>query len=187
MLIIVGLGNPGDSYDNTFHNAGFTAADALAKRLGVAIKDKECKALTAKCYVKSEKVVLAKPQTYMNLSGDSIRELMGKYGAKEDDVIVMYDDVDLPLGTLRIRKDGSAGTHNGMRDIILKAGYLPRIRIGISADGAGPLRDYVLSKVKGESLKLLSLAAERAAEAAEEYIYARDLDKLMRKYNVSAV
>ncbi|MDR2091104.1 MAG: aminoacyl-tRNA hydrolase [Clostridiales bacterium] len=183
MLIIVGLGNPGSEYSETFHNAGFLALDELAKLLDVNVKDKECKALTGKLYVKGEKIVLAKPQTYMNLSGDSVRELAGKYGAKENEILTVYDDADIPLGTIRIRADGSAGTHNGMRDVILKAGYVPRIRIGIKKDTSVPLRDYVLGRVGGEDMKLLTDAARRAAEAVKEYIYARDFAKIMRGYS----
>ncbi|MDR1940370.1 MAG: aminoacyl-tRNA hydrolase [Clostridiales bacterium] len=183
MLLIVGLGNPGAEYERTFHNAGFLAVDELCKRLGLSLKDKECKALTGKYYKNGEKIVVAKPQTYMNLSGDGIRELMGKYGAKESDVIVVYDDADIPLGTLRIRKDGSAGTHNGMRDIVLKAGYTPRLRIGIRKPSDVPLRDYVLSRVGDGDFKTLLDAAKRAAEALEEYIYDRNIEKIMAKYN----
>jgi PTH1 family peptidyl-tRNA hydrolase len=183
MLIVAGLGNPGAEYSRTFHNAGFLAADALAKLLDVDIKDKECKALTGKCYIKGEKIVVAKPQTYMNLSGDAIRELMGKYGAKENDVVVIYDDVDIPLGTIRIRADGSAGTHNGMRDIILKAGHLPRVRIGIKKDPSAPLRDYVLRRVGDGDMKILGESAERAAAAVRDFAYQRDFAKIMREYN----
>ncbi|MDR3293090.1 MAG: aminoacyl-tRNA hydrolase [Clostridiales bacterium] len=183
MLIIVGLGNPGGEYERTFHNAGFWAVDALAELLGVAVKDKECKALTGKLYKGDEKIVLAKPQTYMNLSGDSVRELMGKYGASAREVVVMYDDVDLPFGALRIRKDGSAGTHNGMRDIVLKAGEPPRVRIGIRKDDERPLRDYVLSRLTESDTEILGASAKSAAEALKKYIYDRDLEKIMREYN----
>jgi PTH1 family peptidyl-tRNA hydrolase len=192
MLIIVGLGNPGAEYSRTFHNAGFSAVDALARLLDVNIKDKECKALTGKCYIKSEKIVLAKPQTYMNLSGDSIRELIGKYGAKENEAVIIYDDVDIPLGTLRLRPDGSAGTHNGMRDVLSKAGNLPRIRIGIKKDASSPvgikkevppLRDYVLSRIGDADMEIFATSTQRAADALKKYIYDRDFTKLMQEYS----
>jgi PTH1 family peptidyl-tRNA hydrolase len=183
MLIVVGLGNPGAEYARTFHNAGFLAVDGLAKLLEINIKDKECKALTGKCYVKGEKIVLAKPQTYMNLSGDSIRELTGKYGAKENEVIVVYDDVDIPLGTIRVRADGSAGTHNGMRDVVAKAGCFPRIRIGIKKDVSAPLRDYVLTRVGDGDMEIFGEAVKKAAEAVKKYVYDRDFEKIMREYS----
>ncbi|MDR3264205.1 MAG: aminoacyl-tRNA hydrolase [Clostridiales bacterium] len=183
MLIIVGLGNPGAEYARTFHNAGFLTADALAAKLDVNIKDKECRSLTGKFFYNGEKVVLAKPQTFMNLSGDALRELMGKYGAEESQIVAVYDDVDIPLGTIRIRKDGSAGTHNGMRDIILKAGYVPRIRIGIKKESAVPLRDFVLSRVSDADIKILSESTDRAADALKDYIINRDFEKIMREYN----
>ncbi|MDR2046633.1 MAG: aminoacyl-tRNA hydrolase [Clostridiales bacterium] len=183
MLIAVGLGNPGEEYARTFHNAGFLFADALSALLNVRLKDKECKSLTGKFYNGSEKIVIAKPQTYMNLSGDAVRELIGKYGAKESEVMIVYDDADIPLGTLRIRRDGSAGTHNGMRDVILKAGYVPRIRIGIKKDTEKPLRDYVLGGLGADDMKILTESAERAAKAVGDYIYNRDFERIMREYN----
>jgi PTH1 family peptidyl-tRNA hydrolase len=109
---------------------------------------------------------------------------MGKHGAKESETIIIYDDVDIPLGTLRIRKDGSAGTHNGMRDIILKAGYTPRLRIGIrKADLTIPLQSYVLGKISKEDKTILSQAIQRAAKAIQDYISHRDFDKLMQEYS----
>ncbi|MDR1906319.1 MAG: aminoacyl-tRNA hydrolase [Clostridiales bacterium] len=182
MLLIVGLGNPGAEYARTFHNAGFLAIDEIAALLGVNVKDKECLALTGKSYA-GGKTVLAKPQTYMNLSGDSLRELMGKYGAKPSEVLVIYDDADIPLGTLRFRLDGSAGTHNGMRDIILKAGNIPRLRVGIKKDTEAPLRDFVLSRISDGDYKTLSESVKRAAKAVAEYSVHGDFEKTMREYN----
>jgi PTH1 family peptidyl-tRNA hydrolase len=183
MLIIVGLGNPGAEYARTFHNAGFLATDELARLFDADIKDKECRALTGKLYVKGEKIVLAKPQTYMNLSGESVRELTGKYGAKPNEVVVLYDDVDIPLGTIRLRPDGSAGTHNGMRDVISKAGRFPRVRIGIKKETAAPLRDYVLSRIGDDDMEIFASALKRAAEAVKKYVYDRDFEKIMREYS----
>ena len=130
-MLIVGLGNPGSKYDGTYHNLGFSALDAIAERLGVSVDRKGDGALFCKTYVGGDKVVLAKPQTYMNLSGTSVNLLLGSNGFKPEQCVILYDDVEIPVGTLRARAGGSAGTHNGMRSVIGETGsYRRRIRTG---------------------------------------------------------
>ena len=144
-MLIVGLGNPGAKYENTYHNMGFQVVDRLAKLLGVQIKEKSCDALIATLFVKGEKTVIAKPQTYMNLSGVSVKQLLGANKLAPEDAVIIYDDVDLPIGNLRLRKEGSAGTHNGMRSVIGETGSdkFKRVRIGA---GFEPQRLFCLPK-----------------------------------------
>lgn len=185
-MLIVGLGNPGAKYENTYHNMGFQVADRLAELMGVKIKDKSCDALVATFFVKGEKTVIAKPQTYMNLSGVSVKQLMGTNKFKPEETVIVYDDVDLPIGNLRLRKEGSAGTHNGMRNIVAETGAtnIPRIRVGIAHDDfKGELRDLVLSKVEWEHREEIAKALDDAAAALKEYIENKDFDAIMRKYN----
>ena len=118
MYLIVGLGNPGEKYATTFHNMGFMALEILAQKLNLRFKTKQCRAETAECFRKGEKVILARPQTFMNLSGESVRELMGKFRVPPENLLVVYDDLDLNPGALRLRPNGSSGTHNGMRNIV---------------------------------------------------------------------
>lgn len=184
-MLIVGLGNPGAKYENTYHNMGFQVVDRLAKLLGVQIKDKSCEALVATLFVKGEKVVIAKPQTYMNLSGESVKQLLGANKMSPEETVVIYDDVDLPIGNLRLRKEGSAGTHNGMRNIVAEVGAtnIPRIRVGIGHETKGELKDLVLSKVEWEYRDVIAKALDDAAAALKEYMENRDFDAVMRKYN----
>ena len=137
MYVVVGLGNPGTRYRNTYHNIGFMVADALAKKCKLRFSGKECAALTAKGRAGGVPFVIAKPQTFMNLSGESVKQLVRKYCDTEDELIVVYDDADLPVGRMRLREEGSAGTHNGMRSIVaeLNTTSFKRIRIGIKTDG----------------------------------------------------
>ncbi len=184
-MLIVGLGNPGAKYENTYHNMGFQVVDRLAYALGVKIKEKSCDALVATLYVKGEKTVIAKPQTYMNLSGESVKQLLGTYRMEPEECVVVYDDVDLPVGNLRLRKEGSAGTHNGMRNIVQEIGTtdFPRIRVGIGHETGGELRDLVLSKVEWEYRDVVAKALDDAAAALKEYIEEKDFDAVMRRYN----
>ncbi len=185
-MLIVGLGNPGAKYEKTYHNMGFQVVDRLAYLLGAQIKDKTCDALVATFFVKGEKVIIAKPQTYMNLSGVSVKQLLNSNKMKPEEAVIVYDDVDLPIGNLRLRKEGSAGTHNGMRNIVAEVGAtnIPRIRVGIGHDDfGGELRDMVLSKVEPEYRGKVDDALENAAYALRDYIENRDFDAVMRKYN----
>lgn len=186
-MIIIGLGNKGLSYKNTYHNMGFDVVSKLAKELGVRFSHTECKAKTAVTNVNGKSVVLAKPETYMNLSGESVRELMGKYKETADGIIVIYDDIDIAIGTIRARNAGSAGTHNGMRNIVecLNGNTaFKRIRIGTGFDhGNVPLYNVVLSKVKGENKTLVDASTDFVANELLSFLKDGDFDKLMRNVN----
>ena len=184
--LIVFLGNPGMRYEGTRHNAGFMAADALAKRRGIAINKLRFKALTAQCAVAGESVLLMKPQTYMNLSGDSIAPMAGFFKIPADHVLVLCDDITQAPGKLRIRPSGSAGGHNGLKSIIARLGgeNFPRIRIGI---GAKPHPDYdlaawVLGKFPPEDAKAIS-DRYPDLEAAAKLIMDGKLSLAQSKYN----
>ncbi len=186
-MIIIGLGNKGLSYKNTYHNMGFDVVSKLAKELGVRFSHTECKAKTAVTNVNGKRIVLAKPETYMNLSGESVRELMGKYKETADGIIVIYDDIDIAIGTIRARNAGSAGTHNGMRNIVecLNGNTaFKRIRIGTGFDhGNVPLYNVVLSKVKGENKTLVDASTDFVANELLSFLKDGDFDKLMRNVN----
>lgn len=186
-MIIIGLGNKGLSYKNTYHNMGFDVVSKLAKELGIRFSHTECKAKTAVTNVNGKRVVLAKPETYMNLSGESVRELMGKYKETADGIIVIYDDIDIAIGTIRARNAGSAGTHNGMRNIVecLNGNTaFKRIRIGTGFDhGNVPLYNVVLSKVKGENKTLVDASTDFVANELLSFLKDGDFDKLMRNVN----
>lgn len=186
-MIIIGLGNKGLSYKNTYHNMGFDVVSKLAKELSVRFSHTECKAKTAVTNVNGKRVVLAKPETYMNLSGESVRELMGKYKETADGIIVIYDDIDIAIGTIRARNAGSAGTHNGMRNIVecLNGNTaFKRIRIGTGFDhGNVPLYNVVLSKVKGENKTLVDASTDFVANELLSFLKDGDFDKLMRNVN----
>ena len=172
--LLVFLGNPGPKYECTRHNAGFMAADALARKLGVSINRARFKALTAPAEINGEKVLLLKPQTYMNLSGEAVGEAARFYKILPENVIVVSDEVSLPLGKLRVRMKGSAGGHNGLKSIIASLGSdnFPRVRIGV---GAPPhpdydMADWVLSVFRNQDLEDMLSAADRAAEAVITYV-----------------
>lgn len=183
-MLIVGLGNPGAQYRDTYHNIGFITVDKLAKRLGLNFKESSFKAEVAEGNVRGSKVIIAKPLTFMNLSGESVALLINRYKLSPQEVIIIYDDIDLPVGVIRIRKDGSAGTHNGMRSVVKSAGELPRVRIGTGTPENGmELYSYVLSKINGDNKELLELATDKAAAALECFVQDGDLDKMMRECN----
>lgn len=169
MYIIAGLGNPTREYEKTRHNAGFCAIDALADRYDIAVTEKKHKALYGKGMIEGHKVILAKPQTFMNLSGESIRALVDFYKISLEELIIIYDDISLEPGQLRIRLKGSAGGHNGIKNIIAQLGTqeFPRIKVGV---GAKPprmdLADYVLSRFSQGEQKLMEDAFRDAADAA---------------------
>lgn len=153
MHIIIGLGNPGREYERTRHNVGFDVIDVLSEKLGIALTKNAMHGLIGEGFVQGEKVILVKPQTYMNLSGQCVTELVGWYKAPMENVMVIYDDIDLPLGKLRLRASGSAGTHNGMRSIIGLLGRqdFPRLRVGVGQRPEGwELADWVLSRYRTE-------------------------------------
>ncbi len=185
MFIIVGLGNPGREYENTRHNVGFMTLDVLADKFGIDIKRHNFKAVFGEGYIGTEKVVLAKPETYMNLSGWSVMELCGWYKPEHDRLLLIYDDIDIPVGSIRIRGGGSSGTHNGMRSVIYQLGYddFPRIRVGIGkADGQKGLIAHVLGAPEGEDREKLIAAIKDAADAAE-LIVGGELQEAQARYN----
>ena len=169
--LVVGLGNPGDQYENTRHNAGFQVIDALADRGNFPVQRLKFHALTNTATVGGQGVLVMKPVTYMNLSGQAVGEAARFYKISPDHVLVISDDVDLPLGKLRIRKGGSAGGHNGLKSIIQHLGtdQFPRLKVGV---GGKPhpdydMADWVLGKLQGEDKKIMDDAAVRAAQAVE--------------------
>ena len=184
--IVVFLGNPGPRYQYTRHNAGFMTADAIEKDAVVRISKVKFKSLTSVASFGNERVFLMKPQTYMNLSGDAIRQAMSFYKVPLDNVLAVSDDVSLPLGKLRVRRRGSAGGHNGLKDIIAKCGGegFPRIKVGVGGPpkGVGDLADWVLSKLNPAEEKLLAEASQRAAQAVKTIITS-GVDAAMEKYN----
>ena len=186
MFIIVGLGNPERKYDGTRHNIGFSAITVIADKYNISMDIKKHKAVCGKGYIEGQKVILAMPQTYMNLSGESIREAVDFYKIDpETELIVIYDDISLAPGNLRIRKKGSAGGHNGMKNIILHLGtqVFSRIRVGVGEKPAGwDLADYVLGGFSKEDEVLVKEACEHAAEAAAE-ILTDGPDKAMNDFN----
>ena len=186
MYIIAGLGNPGKEYENTRHNIGFDVIDRLSEEENIAVMESKHKALIGKGYVAGQKVILAKPQTFMNLSGESIREIVDYY--KVDDtaeLIVISDDISLDVGQLRIRKKGSAGGHNGIKNIIAHVGgpVFPRIKVGV---GEKPpkydLADYVLGHFSKAEQELMEEGYEDAVKAVE-MIVSGDISGAMNEYN----
>ena len=168
--LVVFLGNPGTKYAGTRHNAGFMAADAMEKRAGVRINKLRFKALTAQVGIGGEKVLLMKPQTYMNLSGEAVIQAAKFYKISPEHIIVVSDEVAMPIGKLRIRKSGSAGGHNGLKNIIQHLGTdgFPRIKVGVGMPEHPDheMIDWVIGKPQGEEAKLLRATLDRAAEAA---------------------
>lgn len=188
MYIIVGLGNFGKEYGNTRHNIGFDVIDRLAEQEKISVLEKKHRAVIGKGIVAGERCILAKPLTYMNLSGECVRELLDYYKADAaSELIVISDDVSLPVGKLRIRKKGSAGGHNGLKNIIAHLGQdsFVRVRLGVGEKPKNwDLADYVLGRFSAPERKLMDEAAERAADAIRMVIE-RDADAAMNLFNSS--
>ena len=184
MRIIVGLGNPGKQYEFTRHNAGYLCLDYLAAKYGIKLNRIKFKGLVGEGTVAGEKAVLLKPTTFMNLSGESVLSAMQFYKADLSDLLVVYDDISLPLGSLRIRERGSSGGHNGMKNIIYLLGQddFSRIRLGISDPGESDLTDYVLEEFSKEDLKIFAACVEEAADAIS-HIVRGDIQTAMNLYN----
>ncbi len=184
MYLIVGLGNPGMSYRKTRHNVGFLSLDLLASRANIKIKSKGFSALYGEGFLHGERVILVKPQTYMNNSGDCVQQILHFYKLDPSRLIVLYDDIDLPVGSLRIRSSGTGGSHNGMRSILacIHSEAFPRIRIGIGKDDSLLLRDYVLKRPSKDEQALLAESFAHAADAAE-MIVAGQIEKAQALYN----
>jgi len=185
MRLIVGLGNPGPEYEWTPHNMGFLAIDGIAGRAGIRITRPEAKSYVGRGKFAGEEVILAKPQTMMNLSGVAVRMLLEKYECGPAEMIVLTDEVDLPWGMLRIRERGSAGTHNGLKSIIsaLGSGEFIRVRLGIKPEKIwGELRDYVLSKLSRADREIAGQMVTEATDAVE-LIITEGVNKAMSKFN----
>ncbi len=184
--MLVFLGNPGTKYDGTRHNVGWSVGDVIAERCGTPIRRLKNRALTARCTLGGREVLLVKPQTYMNLSGEAVQPAAAFYKVPPERVLVVSDDVSLPLGRLRIRASGSAGGHNGLKSIISRLGTeaFPRVKVGV---GAPPnpdydLADWVLSGFHGQDAEVIAETTERAADALES-ILSEGIDRAMSKFN----
>ena len=185
MYLIVGLGNPGTKYAHTRHNVGFDVMEKLSRKLGVSVSREKEEALIGECFVGGQKVILAMPQTYMNLSGEAVMRLVNWYKIPPENLMVLYDDIDLAPGFIRIRKNGSAGTHNGMRSIVSLLGYenFPRLRVGVGKKREGyELVDWVLGHYIGEEQDVMDEAFALAADAVVDYIE-NGIESAMCKYN----
>ncbi|MBE5733727.1 MAG: aminoacyl-tRNA hydrolase [Clostridiales bacterium] len=190
MKLIVGLGNPDDKYQNTFHNLGFMSVDKIAQKMGVEFAKTKCRAMIAEGRIGTEKIILAKPLTYMNLSGESVRELMAFYKIPQSDLVVIYDDYDLVKGFVRIRENGSAGTHNGMRNIVqeINSTNFARIRIGFKPEEQTkiPLINYVLSGIPEQEKPLFDKVTTVACLAGYDFASGKGIQEVMQKYNGKA-
>lgn len=185
MKIIVGLGNPTDKYQGTRHNVGFSVIYSISDTYGIPVDTKKHKALIGKGIIEGEKVILAMPQTYMNLSGESVRELLDYYKCDETDLIVIYDDISLDVGKLRIRKKGSAGGHNGIKNIIAHLGTQEFARVKVGVGEKPPkmdLADYVLGRFTKEEQPVIRDAATLATKAVVAII-SEGSDAAMNKFN----
>lgn len=185
MYLIIGLGNPGIEYENTRHNMGFKAIDALASDTDIDVSRAKFHAFIGKGKIAGEKVILCKPQTYMNQSGIAARECAMYFDVPRENVIVIYDDIDLPVASIRIRKAGGPGTHNGMKSVVQQLGItdFPRIRIGVgAAEEDEDLVDRVIGKIPKSEKVLLEEAASKAAEAVKDIIE-MGIENAMNKHN----
>jgi PTH1 family peptidyl-tRNA hydrolase len=185
VIVIAGLGNPGSKYSGTRHNVGFDVVDRLAQENNIRVNRLRFKALTGEGFIGTEKVLLVKPSTYMNNSGESIREIMDFYKLEPENLLVVVDDIDIEFATIRLKKKGSAGSHNGLKSIIyhIQKDNFPRLKVGI---GKKPpyydLADFVLSKFSSDERKLVDQAIWKASEAAEVFVKS-GIDKAMNEFN----
>ena len=185
MYLIAGLGNPSKTYEGTRHNVGFTMIDVIGSKFDIDVTTRKHKALVGRGVIDGMRVILVKPQTYMNLSGESIREIADFYKIEPENIIIIYDDISLDVGQLRIRKKGSAGGHNGVKNIIAHLGTqeFPRIKVGIGNKPEGwDLADYVLSRYSKAEQQALEEAAEGVVGALK-LMLADDIDGAMNRYN----
>ena len=186
MYIIVGLGNPGKDYENTRHNVGFMVIDEAAKKYNISVNEKKHKAIIGKGFIAGQKVILVKPQTFMNLSGESVRDVIDYYKIDETtELIVISDDISLDVGQLRVRKKGSAGGHNGLKNIILHLGHdeFRRIRMGVGEKPSGyDVADYVLGHCPQDEKEQIAESVKKATEALE-VIITDGPDAAMNQFN----
>lgn len=185
MIIVAGLGNPGEKYAKNLHNLGFMAIDRLASRYGVEFEKTGFKGKYSVKTVNGEKVIFLKPQTFMNLSGESIREVAAYFKVESQKIIVAYDDIDIPIGAVRIRANGSSGTHNGMRNIVKELGSadFPRVRIGSKPTFAYDILSYVLSDIRKEDKADFDFALDVAVDALDDFIKGAKIEDVMCKRN----
>ena len=185
MYLIVGLGNPENEYAHTRHNMGFDTINEIAKKNNINITKTKFKALYVTGIIQNQKVILLKPQTYMNASGESIKEVYDFYNIKPEELIVIYDDIDIAKGKIKLRKKGGPGSHNGMKSVIQELGItdFTRIRVGIGQpEFKSDMINYVIGKVPEEEQKILQEGTQKAAEAVEE-ILKNGIDIAMNKFN----
>jgi len=185
LFVIVGLGNPGKEYEGTRHNTGFMVLDALAEKYGIGIKKAKCKALLGQGEIEEEKVLLVKPQTYMNLSGQAVEEVLHFYKEDIENLVVVFDDIDLPVGKLRVKERGSAGTHNGMKSIVSCVGTteFKRVKVGIGKQRPGEdLANYVLGRFSQEDRIVLEDTLKNAV-AAVETVIGKGVSAAMNQFN----
>ena len=186
MKIIFGLGNPGAKYAGNFHNLGFMAIDEVAKKLGCTFNKQSKKGVFCETQVNGEKIILVKPQTFMNLSGECVREFYDFYKCDLSDMLVIYDDIDIEKGRIRFRPHGSSGTHNGMRSIVshLQSQQFPRVRVGAKNTNPNiPLIEYVLMNIPKEDQADIAIAVERASNCAVAFANGKTFDELMQLFN----
>lgn len=185
MYLIVGLGNPEEEYARTRHNMGFDTINKISEKSNIKVNKSKFNSLYGIGTIEGEKVILLKPQTYMNLSGIAIRDFMNFYKILPENIIVIYDDLDIEPGIIKIRKKGGSGTHNGMKSVIheIQTENFPRIRIGIgNPEYKNDLLNFILTRIPDEEYKILQQAQENAAKAVEEIIK-NGIDSAMNKYN----
>ena len=186
MLIVVGLGNPGEQYAHTRHNAGFDVVTILSTKMKIPLTRQRFDALIGEGYYEGKRVVLVQPQTYMNLSGDSVIQIQNWYKPEPEELVVIYDDVDLPAGTLRIRAAGSAGTHNGMRSIVQRLGRtdFPRVRVGIGSPPAGwDMANFVVGHYPTPEERKVAFDSFMTASEAVLLMLKDGVEAAMRTYN----
>ena len=186
MKLIIGLGNPGKEYENTRHNTGFMVLDRLSEKLNIEMTQNKFKGLYGKSKYKGEDVILLKPQTYMNLSGESVRQVMDFFKINQEDILVIYDDLDMPVGKLRLRQSGSAGGHNGIKSIIAETGTqeFDRIKIGIGRPQKGmTVVNHVLGKFSEDDYAMILLTLDKVETALHHYLKTNDFEDTMRRYN----
>ena len=183
MFLIVGLGNPGREYEDTRHNVGFKVVDNIAKEYNIEINRQKFKGTYGEGFIEGEKVMLLKPTTFMNLSGESVREVVDFYNLDNDEILVIYDDISLEVGTLRIREKGSAGGHNGIKSIIAHLGsdVFPRIKVGVGQPNINLIK-YVLGKFTKEEAAVLSESIQASTKATREIIKS-DIKTAMNQFN----
>ena len=185
MYLIVGLGNPEEEYGKTRHNMGFDTINKIAEKHNIKVNKSKFNSFYGTGSINNEKVILLKPQTYMNLSGNAVRDFMNFYKIKENELIVIYDDLDIEPGIIKIRKKGGPGTHNGMKSVVseIQTENFARVRVGIgNPKYKDDLINYILTRIPEEEYKILENSTESAAEAITEII-ATGIDKAMNKYN----